>query len=274
MKVAALQMTSTSTCEANLSQALELLREASEQGAELAVLPEYFCLMGQRDGDKLRIQEAMGSGPMQEMISHAAKTLGLWIVAGSLPLSPNHDTQSPQVYNSSLAYNPDGVCVARYDKMHLFQFKTDTEHYDEHRSLLAGTKPTLFELQDQRGEVWRIGMSICYDLRFPELYRVYAQQGADVVLVPSAFTKTTGLAHWETLLKARAIENLAYVVAPAQSGLHDNGRQTHGHSMVVDPWGVVVAQKESGVGVVMAELSHDLLTQQRTRLPALGHRRL
>jgi nitrilase len=139
---------------------------------------------------------------------------------------------------------------------------------------LAGTKPTLFELQDQRGELWRIGMSICYDLRFPELYRVYAQQGADVVLVPSAFTKTTGLAHWETLLKARAIENLAYVVAPAQSGLHDNGRQTHGHSMVVDPWGVVVAQKESGVGVVMAELSHDLLTQQRTRLPALGHRRL
>jgi len=274
MKVAALQMTSTFTLEANLNQAYALLEEASRQGAELAVLPEYFCLMGQRDGDKLRIQEVMGSGPIQTMIRGAAQSLGLWIVAGSLPLSPHQETHAAQVYNSSLVFNPEGVCVARYDKMHLFQFKTDTEQYDEHRSLLAGTQPTLFELTDRQGKVWRIGMSICYDLRFPELYRVYAQKGADVLLVPSAFTKTTGLAHWETLLKARAVENLAYVIAPAQSGLHDNGRETYGHTLVVDPWGRIAAQQESGVGVVMAELSHENLSLERTRLPALAHRRL
>jgi nitrilase len=158
--------------------------------------------------------------------------------------------------------------------MHLFQFKTDTEQYDEHRSLLAGAKPTLFELQDKSGALWRIGMSICYDLRFPELYRAYATEGADILLVPSAFTRTTGLAHWETLLKARAIENLAYVVAPAQSGMHDNQRQTHGHSLLVDPWGVVLAEKTEGVGVVMAELSRDAMEQDRRKLPALQHRRL
>jgi nitrilase len=274
MKVAALQMTSTSDCAVNLLQALDLLRQAAQQGAELAVLPEYFCLMGLRDADKLRIQEPWGSGPIQESMAQAAQSLGLWIVAGSLPLSATLEGPSPQVYNSSLAFNPQGQCVARYDKMHLFQFKTDTEQYDEHRSLLAGAKPTLFELQDKSGALWRIGMSICYDLRFPELYRAYANEGADILLVPSAFTRTTGLAHWETLLKARAIENLAYVVAPAQSGMHDNQRQTHGHSLLVDPWGVVLAEKTEGVGVVMAELSRDAMEQDRRKLPALQHRRL
>jgi deaminated glutathione amidase len=274
MKVAAIQMTSTMSCEANLEQALQLLSQAQEQGAELAVLPEYFCLMGRRDGDKLLIQERMGQGPIQEAISNAAQELGLWIVAGSLPLSPAADTHSPQVFNSSLAFDPQGRCVARYDKMHLFQFKTETEQYDEHRSLLAGQQPALFELNDREGQRWRIGLSICYDLRFPELYRFYAQAQADVLLVPSAFTQTTGEAHWETLLKARAIENLAYVIAPAQSGLHDNGRRTHGHTLVVDPWGVMAGQLEHGVGVLMAELSHERLSQCRGRLPALAHRRL
>ena len=274
MKVAALQMTSSMSCADNLQQAVDLLHEAAQLGAQLAVLPEYFCLMGQRDTDKLLIQEPFGAGPIQDRMAQAAQSLGLWIVAGSLPLSLTLEGHSPQVYNSSLAFNPQGQCVARYDKMHLFQFKTDTEHYDERRSLQEGPEPTLFEMQDASGECWRIGMSICYDLRFPELYRFYAQAGADLLLVPRAFTRTTGQAHWETLLKARAIENMAYVVAPAQSGAHDNGRHTHGHTMLIDPWGVVLAQKETGVGVVMAEFSRAVLTQQRDQLPALRHRRL
>lgn len=274
MKVAALQMVSGMDRDTNLQQARSLLEQSAQQGAELVVLPEYFCLLGLRDTDKLLIQEPFGQGPIQNFLADMARTLKLWIVGGTLPLSAHAKGQDDptRVFNSSLAYSPQGKCVARYDKIHLFRFDNGDERYDESRSLLPGDASSSFELPSRDGHVWRIGMSVCYDLRFPELYRRYAQEGADLLLVPSAFTYTTGLAHWEVLLRARAIENLAFVVAAAQGGLHDNGRRTWGHSLLVDPWGVLLAQSPEGAGVVIAELDHGVVRQQRTRLPALTHR--
>ncbi len=278
MKTAAIQMVSSPTLQPNLESALALLKQAAEQGAELAVLPEYFCMLGHRDTDKLGIQEAYGQGEIQQFLSEAARSLGLWIVGGTLPLSIDRvppDGAGPhvqQVYNSSLVFSPAGRCVARYDKIHLFRFDNGQERYDETRVLQAGQQPVTFELAARDGHVWRIGMSICYDLRFPELYRGYASAGADLLLVPSAFTFTTGQAHWEVLLRARAIENQAFVVAAAQGGLHENGRRTWGHSMLVDPWGRVVASQAEGAGVVCHDLLPALLTESRSRLPALAHR--
>ncbi|MBV8620008.1 MAG: carbon-nitrogen hydrolase family protein [Curvibacter sp.] len=269
MKVAALQMVSAPELAPNLQVARGLLEQAAEAGAELAVLPEYFCLLGRKDTDKLALQEAPGQGPIQDFLARAARELGLWVVGGTLPLS----TASPErVSNSSLVWSPQGECVARYDKIHLFCFDNGGERYDESRVLTAGSRPCSFELPSRDGEVWRIGLSVCYDLRFAELYRLYAAQGATLLLVPSAFTHTTGSAHWETLLRARAIENLAYVLAPAQGGLHDNGRRTWGHSMLVDPWGRVQAQRPEGAGLVLGELDMGQLRQCRQQLPALTHR--
>jgi deaminated glutathione amidase len=278
MKAAALQMVSSPTLQTNLDSALALLKQAAQEGVELAVLPEYFCLLGHRDTDKLGIQEAYGHGAIQQFLSDAARNLGLWIVGGTLPLSINRappegvTPQIEQVYNSSLVFSPQGLCVARYDKIHLFRFDNGQERYDESRVLQAGQQPVTFELPSRDGHVWRIGMSICYDLRFPELYRGYARAGADLLLVPSAFTYTTGQAHWEVLLRARAIENQAFVVAAAQGGLHENGRRTWGHSMLVDPWGQVVAQQAEGAGVVCHDLLPALLKESRNKLPALSHR--
>ena len=280
MKVAAIQMVSGSDLTANLAEAKMLLQSAANAGAELAVLPEYFCLMGRRDADKLAIQEPLGDGPMQQFLSDSARELGLWLVAGTLPISAPSDAvlaeaASQRVFNSSLVYDPSGACVARYDKMHLFRFDNGVERYDESLVLAAGRQPTTFDLPSVDGHRWRIGLSVCYDLRFPELYRHYAQAGAHLMLVPAAFTYTTGLDHWELLLRARAIENLSFVVAAAQGGLHDNQRRTWGHAMLVDPWGKVLAERaQEGVGVVMAELSWELLQQCRSRLPALEHRLL
>lgn len=273
MKVAAIQMVSGMQVQSNLAQAHELMAAAAQDGAELVVLPEYFCLLGQRDTDKLAIQEPLGAGPIQNFLAKTAHELGLWIVGGTLPLSaaPGGD-EGARVYNSSLAYSPRGECVARYDKIHLFRFDNGRERYDESRDLLGGTQPAIFELPSRDGHRWRIGLSVCYDLRFPELYRAYA--GADLLLVPSAFTHTTGQAHWEVLLRARAIENLAFVLAPAQGGLHENGRRTWGHSLLVDPWGRVLAERAQGAGVVVGELSVELLHQCRQQLPALTHRML
>lgn len=271
MKLATLQMVSTGVVSANLQQARGLLEQAAREGAELAVLPEYFCLIGQHDADKLAIQEPFGSGPIQDFLSEAARTLGLWVVGGTLPLSAS---RPDRVYNSSLAFNPQGACVARYDKIHLFRFDNGVESYDESRVLDQGTQPTRFALPSQDGHLWQVGLSVCYDLRFAELYRGYARDGVDLILVPSAFTHTTGQAHWEVLLRARAIENLAYVGAAAQGGEHPNGRRTWGQSMVVDPWGLVLAQRPHGAGVVCAELSPHTLLQCRTQLPALQHRLL
>ena len=273
MKVAAIQMVSSTRVEDNLERARQLLAQAASQGAELAVLPEYFCLLGQRDTDKLAVQEAFGAGPIQQFLAGAAREFGLWVVGGTLPLSIDDQPAQPErVFNSALAFAPDGRCHARYDKMHLFRFDNGQERFDEARVLQAGVAPALFELPSQDGHTWRIGMSICYDLRFPELYRHYAAQGAEVLLVPSAFTHTTGLAHWELLLRTRAVENLAYVVAPAQGGLHENGRRTWGHSMGVDPWGQILAQSPEGESVVVVELAAGRVAECRAQLPALAHR--
>ncbi|MDE2417109.1 MAG: carbon-nitrogen hydrolase family protein [Burkholderiales bacterium] len=271
MKIAAIQMVSTGTLADNLQQAGTLLKQAAAQGAELAVLPEYFCLIGQHDAGKLAIQEPYGKGPIQQFLADTARTLGLWIVGGTLPLTA---TQPDRVFNSTLVFNPKGDCVARYDKMHLFRFDNGVERYDESRVLERGATPTRFELPSRDGHRWLLGLSVCYDLRFPELYRAYAQQGVDLILVPSAFTHTTGQAHWEVLLRARAIENLAFVAAAAQGGVHPNGRHTWGQSLAIDPWGQVLAEQAQGLGVVLAEMDAAQLVQRRSQLPALDHRLL
>jgi len=244
-----------------------LLAEAQAAGAELSVLPEYFCLMGQRDRDKLAVREPFGDGQVQSFLAQQARELGMWIVGGTLPLVADSDAH---VRNASLAYSPAGECVARYDKIHLFRFDNGREQYDESRVIEGGSAPQSFTLPSSDGHAWRIGLSVCYDLRFPELYRALA---ADLLLVPSAFTFVTGQAHWELLLRARAVENLAFVCAPAQGGRHENGRRTWGHSMIVDPWGEVLAVRaEEGAGVVLADLAPDRLAQVRAQLPALDHR--
>jgi predicted amidohydrolase len=278
MKVAAIQMVSSTRLADNLDRAGELIAEAARGGAELAVLPEYFCLLGQRDTDKLAIQEPFGCGPIQRFLSGMARDHGVWLVGGTLPLTVQGSEiplQADRVFNSALVFAPDGRCVARYDKMHLFRFDNGAERYDEARVLQAGALPQLFELPSVDGHVWRVGLSVCYDLRFPELYRHYTAQGADLLLVPSAFTHGTGQAHWELLLRARAVENLACVAAAAQGGLHENGRRTWGHTMVVDPWGAILARREAdGEGVVLADLDARQLARCRAQLPALEHRRL
>ena len=266
MKVAALQMVSGLALEGNLQAAHELLGEAAQAGCELAVLPEYFCLLGRKDTDKLALREQAGAGRIQQFLSASAREFGLWLVGGTLPLEAADDSH---VRNTTLVYSPDGQCAARYDKIHLFRYDNGREAYDEARVIEAGTEPVAFDLPARDGQRWRVGLSVCYDLRFPELYR---KLEADLLLVPSAFTHTTGQAHWDTLLRARAIENLAYVVAPAQGGLHENGRRTWGHSMVVDPWGEVLAQQAEGAGVVAATLERERLAQVRRQLPALEHR--
>jgi nitrilase len=277
MKVAAIQMVSATSVPANLDAARKLLAQAAAQGAELAVLPEYFCLLGTRDTDKLGIQETFGAGPIQDFLAETARALKLWVVGGTLPLTVPASLHiagdtGARVFNSSLVYSPQGDCVARYDKIHLFRYDNGRERYDESAVLQRGLEPVMFELPSRDGHAWRVGLSVCYDLRFPELYRGYAQQGADLLLVPSAFTHTTGQAHWEVLLRARAIENLAFVVAAAQGGRHENGRSTWGQTLLVDPWGEVLAQLPTGAGVVLHELDMASLQQRRGQLPALSHR--
>lgn len=269
MKIAALQMVSTPSVERNLASAWRLIAQAAAQGAQLAALPEYFCFMGHADADKLAIAERPGDGPIQRMLAEAAKAHGLWLIGGTLPLvSPD-----PQrVLNSCCVFAPDGRLAARYDKIHLFRFERDSdgvrESYDEGRSILAGDDAVAFDALGLRA-----GLSVCYDLRFPELYRALMQPPCDLLSVPAAFTYTTGRAHWELLLRARAVENQCYVIAPAQGGRHENGRRTWGHSMVVDPWGEVLAVQPEGEGVVLAELDPARVAAVRAQLPALDHRR-
>jgi len=266
LKVAAVQMVSTPDVDRNLQSAATGIAEAAAAGARLVALPEYFCLLGRNDADKLAIAEADGDGPIQTFLSTTAARHGVWLVGGTLPM---RSAQPGQVLNSSCAYGPDGQRVARYDKIHLFAFDNGRERYDEGRTLLAGSEPVTFDA----GGV-RVGMSVCYDLRFPELYRALMHPPCDLILVPSAFTHTTGQAHWELLLRARAIENQCYVLAPAQGGLHENGRRTWGHSMLVDPWGKVLDCRPEGAGVVIGELDRQRLADVRQQLPALAHRRL
>jgi deaminated glutathione amidase len=265
MKIAAVQMVSTPDVSRNLDAAARLIAEAAAAGARLVALPEYFCIMGRRDTDKLAVAEADAAGPIQQMLSDQARVRGVWIVGGTLPMRTD---RPDRVRNSCCVYAPDGQRAARYDKLHLFAFDNGREQYDEGRVLEAGSTPVAFD-----ADGLRVGLSICYDLRFPELYRALSAPPCDLVCVPSAFTYTTGRAHWELLLRARAVENQCYVVAPAQGGDHENGRRTWGHSMVVDPWGEVLALHETGPGVVLAQVDVERIASVRRQLPALVHRR-
>jgi nitrilase len=265
MKIAALQMVSTTRVEANLETARALIARAAGEGAELAVLPEYFCLLGRSDRDKLALAEAPGDGPIQRMLADAAREHRVWLVGGTLPLASAEDGR---VYNSNLVFSPSGRAVARYDKIHLFRYDNGREQYDEARTLVAGSEPVAFDAGGLR-----IGLSICYDLRFPELYRALMTPPCDLLCVPSSFTHPTGAAHWEVLLRARAIENQCYVVAAAQGGRHENGRRTFGHSLIVDPWGEIVAMLPEGEGIVAGEIRPERIAEVRAQLPALAHRR-
>jgi nitrilase len=266
MKIAALQMVSTPDVERNLVAADRLITEAAAQGARLVALPEYFCFMGHKDSDKLQIAEAPGEGPIQAFLAMQARMHQLWIIGGTLPIRME---DSRRARNRCCVYAPDGTQVAHYDKLHLFAFDNGSEKFDEGRVLKAGRQPVAAQLGD-----WRVGFSVCYDLRFPELYRAMMKPPCDLLAVPAAFTCTTGRAHWELLLRARAVENQCYVIAPAQGGTHENGRRTWGHSMIVDPWGIVVAERDEGEGVVLAEIDAQRIATVRAQLPALAHRRL
>jgi nitrilase len=272
MKIAALQMVSTPDVSRNLEAARRLIAKAAAQGAQLVALPEYFCLMGRNDLDKLEVAEpalgedGAGGGPIQQALAEAACAFGVWVIGGTLPLR----CSDPQrVRNSNLVFAPDGSLAARYDKMHLFRYDNGRERYDEGRVLEAGGAAVAL----QCGAL-RVGLSVCYDLRFPELYRALMKSPCDLIAVPSAFTYTTGSAHWELLLRARAVENQAYVIAPAQGGTHENGRRTWGHSMIVDPWGEVLGVLPEGEGMIVADVDSARLASVRSQLPALEHRRL
>jgi len=261
-KVAAVQMVSEPEVQANLAVAGKLIAQAAGEGARLVALPEYFCIIGLRDGDKVSVREADGHGPIQDFLAETAAKNKVWLVGGSAPLAcadPN------KVKNSCLVFDDAGRRVARYDKIHLFGFDSGTERFQESRSIEPGSEVVTVD-----APFARLGLSICYDLRFPEMYRKIGV--VDLILVPSAFTATTGKAHWEMLLRARAVENQAYVLAPAQGGHHRNGRDTYGHSMIIDPWGKVLAVLASGPGVVSAEIDHAEIARVRQSLPALTHR--
>ena len=266
LSVAALQRVSASDVARNLATAQRLMAEAADAGVRLVALPEYFCLLGRNDRDKLGVAETLDDGPIQAALAEAAQRLGLWVIGGTLPLR----TADPErVRNSLLVWNPQGQRVARYDKIHLFAFDNGLERYDEGRVLEPGNAPVAIDI-----EGWRVGLSVCYDLRFPELYRALMSPPCDLIVVPSAFTQTTGQAHWELLLRARAVENQCYVLAPAQGGLHENGRRTWGHSLLCDPWGELLALQPEGEAVVAGALDRARLAAVRQQLPALAHRRL
>ncbi len=261
-RVAAVQMVSAPEVAPNLEAAGALVAEAAARGARLAVLPEWFCLMGRAETDKLAIREADGDGPIQSFLAGAAARHRIWLIAGTVPFVAGHPEK---VRNASVAYDDTGRRVARYDKIHLFDYTGGGEKYRESNTIEPGAAPVAID-----SPFGRIALSICYDARFPELYRRLAP--VDLITIPSAFTATTGAAHWEVLIRARAVENLAWVIAPAQGGEHPNGRRTHGHTMIVDPWGRVVASLDRGPGVVVADVDPNITAEVRASLPALGHR--
>jgi len=262
--IAAIQMRVGPEVPVNLKEAARLIDMAVTKGAKLVVLPEYFCIMGMKDADKVMLREEEGSGPIQDFLSKTAKSHGIWLVGGSVPLV---SSRPDKVKNSCLVYDDSGKQIARYDKIHLFNLKFGKEHYAEEETIEAGTK--IVTLESPFG---RIGLSICYDLRFPELYR--SMEKVDIILAPSAFTSFTGKAHWEILVRARAIENMAYMIAPAQIGRHINGHETYGDSMIVDPWGVILDHLPKGPGVVLANINPSYQKNLRNSFPALKHRTL
>jgi nitrilase len=246
----------------NLATAGRLIAEAAASGAQLVALPEYFPLIGASDVDRLAARESEGSGPIQDFLAAAAREHGIWLVGGSIPLLAEDPAK---LRNSSLVFDPQGKRVARYDKIHLFGFRKGSESYDEAATIERGNQVVAFDTP-----LGRVGLAICYDLRFPELFR--AMGPLDLLVLPAAFTETTGRAHWEMLLRARAVENQCYLLASAQGGLHPTGRMTHGNSMIVDPWGEVLARIDKGEGVVVAELDPQRISDTRASLPALKHR--
>lgn len=263
-KVAAIQMASGPNVTGNLNEARRLIEKAVEQGARLVVLPEYFPIMGIRDTDKLAVREQPGEGPIQTFLSEIARKHRVWLVGGSIPLAAS---TPDKVLNSCLVFDEHGEQVARYDKMHLFNLELGNEQYHEANTIEPGKQVVVVD-----SPFGRIGLAVCYDLRFPELFR--AMKGVDIIVLPSAFTETTGKMHWEPLVRARAIENLAYVIAAAQGGYHVSGRETHGHSMIVDPWGRILDQMSRGSGVVIGEINRGYQASLRASLPALEHRTL
>ncbi len=264
MKVAAIQMVSTPSVEQNVDSVRRLIAQAAQQGAQLVLLPEYWPIMGMQDLDKVAHAEHLDAGPIQTFMSDIAREHRIWLIGGTLPMvSPEAD----KVLNTVMVYDPQGEHVVRYDKIHLFSFTKGGESYDEARTIVHGTKVASFD-----APFGRVGLSVCYDLRFPELYRAMGE--CSLIVMPAAFTYTTGKAHWEILLRARAIENQCYVLAAAQGGQHTNGRRTWGHSMLIDPWGEIKAVLPEGEGVVIGEIEASYLQQVRENLPALRHRKL
>lgn len=264
VKIAGVQMASGPHVSANLSEAERLIEIAVAQGAKLVALPEYFAIMGLKDTDKIKAREQEGEGPIQRFLARMAKKHDIWLIGGSIPLRAS---VASKVRNACLVFDPHGKLAARYDKVHLFGLNLGNEHYREDDTIEPGEGVVVLETP-----LGTIGLSICYDLRFPELYRAMGE--VDIIVVPSAFTETTGKAHWETLVRARAIENLCYVLAPAQGGYHISGRETHGNSMIVDPWGVVLDRLPRGSGVVIASVNPGYQASLRNSLPALKHRTL
>jgi nitrilase len=262
MRIAAVQMISGPDVAPNLATAGRLVAEAAAAGAQLVALPEYFPLIGATDADRLAAREADGAGPIQDFLAAAAQRHGLWLVGGSIPLMAEDPTK---LRNSCLVFDPRGNRAARYDKIHLFGFSKGDETYDEAATIERGDRVMTFD-----SPLGRVGVAICYDLRFPELFRAMGE--IDLLVLPAAFTETTGRAHWELLLRARAVENQCYLLAAAQGGQHPNGRVTHGNSMIIDPWGEVLARIDKGDGVIVAELNPQRQVEVRTSLPALKHR--
>lgn len=262
-RVAAVQMVSSGDVAGNLAQAEPLVEEAVRDGARLVVLPEYFGVLGARATDKVAAKEEEGRGPQQDFLARLARTHGIWLVGGTVPIAC---ADPARVRSASVVYGPDGARVTRYDKIHLFAFEQGEERYDEGRTIERGDARATFATP-----VGTVGLSVCYDVRFPELYRGLRELA--LLLVPSAFTAVTGAAHWHLLLRARAVENQCYVLAAAQGGEHPNGRRTYGHSMLIDPWGEIVAERtQEGPGVVVGDVVPSRLAEVRRQLPALRHR--
>jgi len=264
VKVAAVQMASGPNVLANLEEAGRLIEKAAQQGAKLIVLPEFFAIMGMQEGDKVAVREQQGSGQIQSFLSETARKYKIWLVGGSIPMLAD---SSHKVRNTCLVYNELGEQVARYDKIHLFNLALGNETYQEADTIEAGNSVVVVDTP-----FGRIGLAVCYDLRFPELFR--AMDNVDIIVLPAAFTATTGKVHWEALVRARAIENLSYVIAAAQGGYHVNGRETHGHSMIVDPWGRVLDVLPRGSDIVLAEVNPRYQASLRSSLPALTNRTL
>lgn len=267
-KAAVIQMTSGTQVQGNLAAAYALLKQAAHDGAALAVLPENFVLMGHHEHDKYAIAESFGAGPIQSWAGNTARELSMWIVAGTMPIKVPDETR---VAAASLVFNAQGECVARYDKMHLFDVDVSDAQgrYRESASMVHGQTPVCIDTP-----IGKLGLAICYDMRFPELFRLLSARGAQVFSIPAAFTVPTGRAHWEVLLRARAIENLCYVLAAAQTGHHENGRDTYGHSIIIDPWGEQLVCKPHESGVVIADVDLQHQTTMRQRFPVLSQRRL